>query len=250
MTQLQLRILTILGVLLLNSLHISAQHISLSAGTVLGGPTPTETGDNATAVFKPGANLAVAFTLKRHNNFSFNTEIGFEYIAVGYGDKTRKDTTVNVDITLQNGNVITTPINTYYNSDVNGLMKLNFFKAGLTGHYHKNRFTFSLGSGLYLFSGGYDKGMVEVVIGEGGVEGLEVQNIYFNNSAFINRFSLLVSAGTSFQIFHELSLSAQLNRALTPFYDKNLIINDYDGKFYLTSVCLSLKYSFGMRDKS
>ncbi|MDD3875894.1 MAG: hypothetical protein PHT69_04695 [Bacteroidales bacterium] len=212
-------------------------------GTVLGGPTPNQISENSSASFKAGINTAFTHTFFKHNQFSFDAEFGFEFISLGYVDKIKKDTTVNVDIHLQNGTVITTPINTYYKTDVNGDMKLNFFKVACFLNYDIKKFTLGIGPNLFFHSGGYDKGQVHVTVGEGGIEGLDQLDLQYNNSSSINRYSLMLAFRVERQVYKKLCLFLQVNRALTPFYERDLVINGYNDKFFLTTASFALKYT-------
>jgi len=145
---------------------------------------------------------------------------------------------------MQNGNVLTTNINTYYKANVNGQMKLNFFKAGITGSWQKNSFVFSGGPFISYFSGGFDKGLVHVSIGEGGVSGLEDYEEKYSNSSGINPLALEFMLRTEYRLFAGFGIGLQVTRALTPFYKKDFYIRGERMKFYTTVLGGQLHYSF------
>jgi len=214
------------------------------AGTTLGGPSPNKTEENSYAKLKPGITAGFVHNISISEYWALSPEISFQFLNLGYGQKTQKDTIVTIDIPLQNGDVLTTDINTYYKTDVNGWMKLHFFKAGGHVTFSKNRFLFGFGPFLNYFSGGYDKGNVDVTIGEGGVGGLENHIENYNNTSFINPFAIEVSLRTQYRLNESIFVAAQLDRGVTPFFNKNFLADGSDAKFYKTTVSLKLLYAF------
>ncbi len=214
------------------------------AGSSIGGPMPVVMADSAYARLYHGITAGGQYVVFEKNAFRITGELSFQYVNLGYGQDIKKDTTVQIHIPMQNGNILTTNINTYYKAKVNGQMKLNFLKAGLTGSWQRNRWHFSAGTLFSFLSGGYDKGQVHVSIGEGGVSGLDDYEQKFSNNAGINPFALEILLRTEYRFPAGFGIALQTTRALTPFYKKDFNIRGERLKFYTTVIGAQLHYSF------
>ena len=216
----------------------------LYGGTTTGGPMPIKKEENSYAKLKHGVSSGLNYTYFRKNNLSLSAEVSFQFIHLHYGQNIKKDTTVQINIPLQNGGSLTTNINTYYKADIDGIMILNFFKLGSNMTYNFKKYNFSFGAYLSTLTGGYDKGTVHVTIGEGGVNGLDDINQNFNNNANINNYCFEIILRTERQIFKKLSANLQLSRGITPFYNKNFLVNGKNIKFYTTIIAMNILYEF------
>lgn len=235
----------LLWVLLYPVVLLSQEHkYSFYAGSSIGGPMPVVMADSAYARLHHGITAGGQYVVFQKGAFNVAAELSFQFVNLGYGQDIKKDTTVQIHIPMQNGNILTTNINTYYKAKVNGQMKLNFLKAGLTGSWQKNKWVFSAGPMLYCFSGGFDKGLVHVSIGEGGVSGLDDFEQTYSNNVGINPFALEFLLRTEYRLPAGFSIVLQATRALTPFYKKDFDIRGERLKFYTTVIGAQLHYSF------
>jgi len=225
---------------------LTAQHYEryIYGGSSIGGPMPVKMADSAHANLKHGINAGVGYTFYYRSAFSISAEFSYQFVHLKYGQKLRKDTTVQVNIPMQNGNILTTNINTYYKADVNGLIKLNLFKLGTNFNYSKNKYDFTLGTYLSYFAGGFDKGDVYVTIGEGGVAGLDDYEEKYHNNKGMNKFTFELMARTQYNINRNFAFGFQLSRGLTPFYNKDFDIRGESMKFYNTIIGINLIYTF------
>lgn len=226
------------------AIYAQEKKINVYIGSSLGGPTPNTLSEESYAHFNPGFSAGLGYALPLSENIVIIPEITFRYLSFSYGDKSREDTVISIEIPLQNNTVHTSEVNTYYYAHVDGRMRLNTFKAGGVFSYHRGNFSVGLGPFLSFFSGGYDKGQVDVVIGEGGIDGIDDYTETYNNTSYINAFAVEASLRVSYRFYKQLYLSLQANRALTPFYDSSLSINNTQERFYTTTAGLVLLYKF------
>ncbi len=238
-----IKILIILASLHLPHLKAQPEKLSVSIGTALGGPTPDKVSENGSARMKAGFSGGFMYQLTQSGNWSVNQSVSFQFLNLEYGQTSKRDTTVNLDIPLQNGEILNTNVNTYYYENVAGRMKLNFIKTGIYAFYNFSKFHIGLGPSVYCFSGGYDKGHVLVEIGEGGVKGIDDYTENYSNTAVINPFALEVSLLVTYKYTSQLGISLKLNRALTPFYNSGSDITGDGAIFYVTTVGVSLYYA-------
>ena len=213
-------------------------------GTAIGGPMPLKKYENSFANLKHGASTGINYTYFNLNKLSLSAEISYQYIHLNYGQSIRKDTTVQITIPLQNGNILTTNINTYYKAYINGIMKLIFFKIGNNVTYNIKKYNFSFGTYIGSFTGGYDKGTVDVTIGEGGVAGLDDIHQNFSNNSFINKYYFEVILRTEREIYKNLWGNIQFSRGITPFYSKDFTVFGEKAKFFATTIALNALYKF------
>jgi len=212
----------------------------LHTGILMGGPIPNTIEDNSNAHLKIGSSLGVFKKYNLTEKIYFKPDVSFQFVTLQYGQSSRHDTTVTIEIPMQNGGVLISAIETYYKLNVAGAMKLHFFKVSPFFGYQLGLFSFELAPSMLYFSGGYDKGLVIVTVGEGGVTGIEDYTETFNNTDDINSLSFGLSFNIDAKLYKNIGITLNINRSLTPFYAKESGM----GNFYLTDFGLNLSYSF------
>lgn len=237
-------ILLILSIICPFVLLSQNKKIEFYAGSAIGGPAPTQIADSSYAKLKHGISAGTSYLLFKKNQFSVNTEVSYQLIRLGYGQNLQNDTTVQVQLPMQNGDTLTTNINTYYKASVSGAMRLNYIKAGTNFSYSYKKITFTLGTYFTYLIGGYDKGNVHVTIGEGGVAGLDDIDQEFDNTEGINKTGFEFLLRTKYQVYKNLSLGLQVSRAFSTFYNKDFLIRGERIKFYNTILGINISYSF------
>ncbi|MBN2683064.1 MAG: PorT family protein [Bacteroidales bacterium] len=224
-------------ILVLFSGSLFSQKYEIRGGISYGGPLPVEMKDSSSGAPGLGMHLSSFRVFELNEKWTIKTGIGITQKRVEYGQLFSKDTLVQ----LPDDEDILIP--TYYKALVLGEMNLHYLDIFLLAKYKSGKWlNLSFGTYLsYLFAG-YDKGTVEVIIGEGGF--FDKYEEKFNNFHKIRKMDLGISLGSDFPLTKNLSLGFQINRSLLNLYTKNSAPdNSMEApKLYHTYVNLFLGY--------
>lgn len=227
-------------IFLLTTISIHSQYV-VSLSTNIGGALPVRSQPGTSSKLFPGVGLNVSKNFENSSSLYVYTAISIDFYAYNYfSTSSRKDTVVATEIL---GNQTLVP--TFYYTFIEGKTRVLSISPKLgIGYKILSRINIFISSYGKINSIHYDKILVRVQIGEGGLIPDINQNI--DNSTNVNLFSFGLNFGMGYVLNDKLSLNIEVTRDITRFYKYNSIkdINGNDLAFYFTGAKLYLNYNF------
>lgn len=202
-------------------------YFSVYSGICYGGPIPTKIINNSSGKALSGLTFGFSFNYKTGNKITLKTDLQYTNKRVSYNTYFRKDTLIPQQI-----NNSTYYLNSFYNAYVNGEMNLHYIENHYSVTYQIFKKT-QLYSGLYLslLCGGYDKGQVQVVIGEGGFLGDYFEK--FDNINNINKLDYGLNFGIKSYLYKNIYSEFKISRSIKTLYSKDIFSNRDFEKNYM-----------------
>lgn len=188
-------------------------------GTNYGGPIPTKTIENSTGKPDFGILFGLSFTYIINSKLALNTDFLYSNKKVNYATNYRKDTLIPQQI-----NNTTYYLNSFYKAYINGEMNLHYIENHYSISYKILKNT-DLSIGFYISKliGGFDKGEVQVIIGEGGFLGDYFEN--FDNINNINQFDFGFNIGIKTYWYKKFYSEFRMNRSIKTLYSNDIFSN-------------------------
>ncbi len=206
----------IFTIYLSNESFCQKDNLSGFLGFSLGGPIPTNSINNSSGTPKTGALIGLSYTYHLNSKISLNAEIQYTNKRVEYSTKFRKDTLIPQEI-----NNTIYYLNSFYNAYVNGKMNLHYIENQYTLSYNfYNRNQLITGIYLSVLTGGYDKGDVQVVIGEGGFLGDYFEK--FDNFENINNIDYGFILGLKSYLYKNIFNGFKISRSIKSLYSNDI----------------------------
>lgn len=209
-------------------------------GITYGGPLPEKMSENSSGNPKIGYNFGLGINYKLSSKFEIESKINYSFKGVFYNTKYKKDTIIEQII---NNN--TYKFSTFYTAYVNGDMSFHYIDLFILPSLKlKMKHTIQLGPYISYLVGGFDKGNVQVVIGEGGFFGDYHED--YNNISKINQIDYGLTFGINSLLFGNFYSGFILSRSLRPLYKDDIFIRRglEENKLYNTYVNFYIGYKF------
>ncbi|MFN0204259.1 MAG: porin family protein [Bacteroidia bacterium] len=213
-------------------------------GASLNAPLPTKMDTSATGkpLFSPVIASNVSYFFSPH----WGIKSGIMYLQKGasYGQNIPKTDTLTP--VIFNGQVVG-EIPTYYTGKVSGKMRLHYVEIPIHLAYQTKKFSFSLGPSLSFLLAGYDKGNVNLIIGDPTVSEPLTKAQTYNNFSNIHKFDYGISLGIHYMLSKRMNFSLYSQRSLRKLYQEspNNSVNLYHTNF----VQIGIHYSIIERNK-
>ncbi len=188
--------------------------LSIGVGTNFGGPLANKTLENASGNSLFGTSLTLAYNFNLSKKFVVIPTLGLDFRHFEYRAVERKDTTIEVEMGGQTGD-----IDTYYQARVSGKVKTNVGSFSLLSEFRYSKKS-TLLFGVYgsFLPKSSDNVSINVIIGEGGF--LPDIDSTYNDGANIRNYEIGFSLGGKFYLSEKISIGFVGTRAITPFYKK------------------------------
>ena len=214
-------IILIIFLTLINSGFLYSQKINYSvlAGITFGGPIPINNNSNSSGSPKISPLVGLQTNIKFNNKIYLNVQLDYALKRVDYSSNYRKDTLIAQEI-----NNVTVHVPSYYTAYVNGTIDLHYLELQLSPTYKISE-KISIMGGMYCsyLLGGFDKGKVQVVIGEGGFYGDYYES--YNNINSITKLDMGLSLGMKSYWYKKLFSGFTITRSLRNLYADDLFSN-------------------------
>ncbi len=233
---------TILFFIILLNVEIFAQsslNFYGSAGLTYGGPIPEKISENSDGNPKTGFNIGIGVAYILNSKFEINSKVNYSFKGVYYSTNYKKDTIIEQVI---NNNTV--KLNSFYTAYVNGDMSFNYIDMHILPSYKiSKKITMQLGAYISYLTGGYDRGKVQVVIGEGGFFGDYFED--YDNYSKINKIDYGISLGIKSMLTEKAFWGFNVTRSLRPLYKDDIFIRRglEENKLYNTYVDIYVGYS-------
>jgi len=217
MSQIKRFILTIILTLISSGfLYSQKENYSVVAGVTYGGPIPINNISNSSGTPKISPLLGLQATYKLHNRIYLNIQLDYAYKSVDYTSNYRKDTLISQVV-----NNVTVKVPSFYTAYVNGNIGLHYLELHLSPTYKISE-KISMMGGMYCsyLLGGFDKGNVQVVIGEGGFYGDYFES--FNNIKSISKLDLGISLGMKSYWYKKIFSGFMITRSIRNLYSEDI----------------------------
>ncbi len=222
----------------ISSLAQSKFGFSGNASVTYGGPIPEKISENSSGKPKIGYSLGIGISYKFNTKFEIQTFTNYSFKGVFYNTSYKKDTIIEQII---NNNIH--KLNSFYTAYVNGEMSFYYVDFFILPSFKiSKKHTLQLGSYISYLAGGYDKGQVQVVIGQGGFFGDYFEN--YDNFSKIKKVDYGLVLGFQSALYGKIFSGFILNRSLSSLYRVDNFIRRglEENKLYNTYVNLYLGY--------
>lgn len=211
-----------------------SQHsFSIYIGAGAGGPMPNEFSEDSYGKLKLLPSLGLQFNHSFSEKWSASHYFSWRLNGALYGKTYKNDTLVPLPMDES----IKVP--TYYTANVNGNMLFNYIEYSPNIKYLKGSKTYmEMGPYIAYFAGGFDKGTVDIVIGEGGFFD-DIQQEY-DNKDLVNKFDWGIKAGFGVNLPFNSSVVVGVLRSFNNLYSHFPSNQTETMKLYLTSIEIKL----------
>lgn len=210
-----LKIIVLLLIISVITSKLPAQQTSFSAigGITYGGPLPISLSSNKSGNPLIGLVVGMQANYKLKEKLSINLQLNYSFKRLEYAANYHKDTLIPQII-----NNVSIRVPSYYTAYIKGNMSLHYLDLYISSAYKISK-KHSIDGGIYFsyLLGGYDKGNVQVVIGEGGFYGDYFQS--YNNITAINKLDMGLSLGMKTYWYKKMFTGFKITRSFKSFYN-------------------------------